>query len=74
MRRRRPPTFMPGMPSCQPLMRPDSGNWIDWPRFQVGVELLAGLEVDAEVVHVDRRAGLGDLAGALLEIDDHEAR
>ena len=30
----RPPTFMPGMPSCQPWISPRSGNSIDSPRFQ----------------------------------------
>ena len=30
---RRPPTFMPGMPSCQPWIRPRSGNWMLSPRF-----------------------------------------
>ncbi len=25
-------TFIPGMPSCQPAMRPVSGNSMDWPR------------------------------------------
>ncbi len=30
---RRPPTFMPGMPSCQPWISPRSGNSIDCPRF-----------------------------------------
>src|SRR5919202_677816 len=32
--RRSPPTFMPCMPSCQPLMTPVSGKLVGWPRFQ----------------------------------------
>ncbi len=31
---RRPPTFIPGIPSCHPAIRPLSGNEIDSPRSQ----------------------------------------
>ena len=46
------------MPSCQPWIRPCSGNSIDSPAVPRGVELLAGVELDADVVHLDacRRA------------------
>src|SRR5262245_38132469 len=30
--RRRPPTFIPGMPSCQPLITPLSEKVAGWPR------------------------------------------
>jgi len=36
------------------------------------VELFAGLEIDAQVVHVNCCAGCGFCAGSLFDVDDHE--
>jgi len=43
-----PPTFIPGMPSCQPAMSPRNGNSMDSPRSHELVEFLAGVVLDAD--------------------------
>ena len=72
---RRPPTFIPGMPCCQPGITPVSGSGDRLAGAVVpgGVELLAALVEDADVLDGDGRAGLGGRAGALDQILDRRA-
>ena len=71
---RRPPTFMPGMPSCHPLIRFPSGKVDRLSPAPRRVELLTGVELDAEVVHLHR--GTGSRLGAVADRDvgDDERR
>ncbi len=69
---RRPPAFMPGMPSCQPLMRLPSGNVIDWPRLQEESNSSSVSKSTPEIVHLHGVAGLGLGAGSFFDIDDHK--
>ena len=69
---RRPPTFIPGIPSCQPLMRPRSGNSIDLAPIPGTVELVAGVVFDSDVMHFDSTAGHGLGAVADHQVLDDE--
>ena len=54
--RRRPPTRMPGIPSCQPSDQPPQGELDGLAAIPGAVELLTGVVLDPDVVHGHRSA------------------